>query len=95
MQPTLDYRTIANLEQVSTSRLRELQWAVDWYRVQYAKASENSNRAWADYDKAIEDKCPRDCINDCFCLATLLDGVKSMAWYEWQNAKENLLALMN
>lgn len=81
--------------EVSTSSLRELQWACDWWKKAYAEAGYQSETAWRLYGEAIDDQESQEAIEQLFIVATMFDGIKSDAWLNWESAKAQYLARMN
>lgn len=94
--PTLTYTTIRHLSEVTTSRVREMQWSIDYWQQQYAEAGAASGEMWRLYDAAIDNpESTREEKNDLLVLAQMFDENKRAAWWLWQNAKRNYLALCN
>jgi hypothetical protein len=91
----LDIRAILKLPQVSTSRVRELQWGMDWYAKQYGEAALQESLAWKLYDDAIENNAPVEEKNDIFIACKLFEANRIAAWQNWQECKRQYLELMN
>lgn len=83
------------LPQVTTSKTRELQFAIEWNSRQYGEASIASKQAWEMYNTAIDKNAPQEEVNDLFTIATMFDKFKHEMWHAWQDAKRDYLALMN
>jgi len=81
--------------EVDTSQLRELQWACDWWKRQYAEAGYQCALAWMVYGEAIDDGESHEQIEQLFVIATMFDGIRSDAWRKWDEAKAQYLARMN
>ena len=91
----LDTRTIWKLPQVSTSRVRELQWGMDWWKAQYEQAKADEAIAWKLYDDAIENKDPIEEKNSIFIACKLFEASRIDAYRQWQECKRQYLELMN
>ena len=93
----LDTRTraILKLPQVSTSRVRELQWGMDWYAKQYGEAALQESLAWKLYDDAIENNAPVEEKNDIFIACKLFKANRIAAYHQWQECKRQYLELLN
>ena len=91
----LNIQQLSQMPQITTSTIRELQWAIDWNQKLYSEASLNKAQAWQLYNEAIDNENPREEIEDLFAIAMMFECVAKEAWGAWQNAKRDYLALMN
>lgn len=91
----LDTRTILELPQVSTSRVRELQWGIDWYAKQYGEAALQESLAWKIYDDAIENGDPVEEKEAIFIACMSFKAARIEAYHQWQECKRQYLELMN
>lgn len=87
--------TFTAFPEVSTSLLRELQWACDWWKRQYAETGYQSVIAWELYGNAIDNEEPQAEIESLFEVATMFDNIRKDAWRKWDEAKAQYLAMMN
>ena len=86
---------ILNMPQVSTSYAREVAWAVDYWKREYAKVTAQSKTAWEQYNEAIDKELPRAEINEYYFIAKLFDELKRDTWHQLDDAKARYLALQN
>ena len=93
----LDTRTrkILNLPEMKTSRVRELQWGMEWYEKQYREAQEQEKLAWKIYDDAIENNDPIEEKNAIYIACKLFEANRIAAWQNWQECKRQYLELLN
>lgn len=91
----LDTRTIWKLPQVSTSRVRELQWGIDWYEKCYKEAKAHEDLAWKLYNDAIDAKEPREQIESIWIACKMFEASRIDAYRQWQECKRQYLELMN
>lgn len=93
----LDTRTraILKLPELTTSRVRELQWGMEWYEKQYKKAQEQEKIAWKIYDDAIENNDPIEEKNAIYIACKLFEANRIAAWQNWQECKRQYLEMMN
>lgn len=75
--------------------LRQLQLSIDFFSMHYAEAGEQKEIAWQLYNEAIDNEMPRHIINDLFATAQLFDDICRDTWAEWQEAKKQLLDVLN
>ena len=81
---------------VNSTRLDQLELAVDHWRKQKGEAQFQAKLAWALYDDAVDDPTSTmDEKNKLYCLAVMFETIAHGAWAEWQTAKQNLLAVYN
>lgn len=86
---------INQLPQVTTSRVRELQWGMEWYEKQYREAQEQEKLAWKIYDDAIENNDPIEEKNAIYIACKLFEANRIAAWQNWQECKRQYLELLN
>lgn len=93
----LDTRTraILKLPELTTSRVRELQWGMEWYEKQYKEAQEQEKIAWKIYDDAIENNDPIEEKNAIYIACKLFEANRIAAWQNWQECKRQYLEMMN
>jgi len=91
----LNTQQITALPQIETSKLRELQWSIQWSAQCYGEAAIGSSRAWDAYNSAVDNNASREEINDLSTIAKMFDCIKSDMYHAWQDAKRDYLALMN
>lgn len=93
MQPTITQ--INKLPQMATSYTREAQWAVEYWQRIHSESKTQCETAWKLYQDAVDNAEPREQINALFDMAVMFDNIRSEAWRHWDNAKAQLLALLN
>ncbi len=81
--------------EVATSSFRELQWACDWWKHQYAEAGYQSDVAWKMYGDAIDNEDEPAEIEELFKMATMFDDICKATWRKWDEAKAQYLAVLN
>lgn len=86
---------ILNLPNKVTSRVRELQWGMDWWKAQYEQAKDDEAIAWKLYDDAIENNDPIEEKNAIFIACKLFEATRIEAYHLWQECKRQYLELMN
>ena len=86
---------ILQLPQKVTSRVRELQWGMDWYEKCYKEAQEHEKLAWKIYDDAIENNDPIEEKNAIYIACKLFEANRIAAWQNWQECKRQYLEMMN
>lgn len=93
----LDTRTakILKLSEVTTSRVRELQWGIDWWKQQYEDAKAQEALAWKVYDDAIENNDPIEEKNAIFIACKLFEANRITAYQNWQECKRQYLEMLN
>lgn len=93
----LETRTlkILNLPEMATSRVRELQWGMEWYEKQYKEAQEQEKIAWKIYDDAIENNYPIEEKNAIYIACKLFESARIEAYHQWQECKRQYLEMMN
>lgn len=93
----LDTRTrkILNLPEMKTSRVRELQWGIGWWKTQYEEAKTNESLAWKLYDDAIENNDPIEEKNAIYIACKLFESARIEAYHQWQECKRQYLELLN
>lgn len=75
--------------------LRTLQLSIEFWKEKYAEAGSLKERAWRDYDNAIDMQLPRELISDLLGNAMLFDDICRDAWEEWEAVKKQLLDYLN
>ncbi len=93
----LETRTakILKLPEMATSRVRELQWGMEWYEKQYKEAQAQEALAWKVYDDAIENGASVDEKNSIFIACKLFEANRIAAYRNWQECKRQYLELQN
>ncbi len=87
---------IDKLPQVATSRIRELQWQIDWFAMAHAEAKQSTEIAWRAYNNAIDaDEPDKNEINALYEVAMMFDAIRRDAWHKWEAAKGQYLAMLN
>ena len=86
---------ILQLPQKVTSRVRELQWGMDWYEKCHKEAKAHEELTWKLYDDAIENKDARVQIESLYVVAEMFKANRIAAWREWQECKRQYLEMMN
>ena len=86
---------LSQFPEVETSQLRELQWACDWWKHQYAEAGYQSDVAWKMYGDAIDNEDEPVLIESLFEVATIFDEIRMDTWRKWDEANTQYLARMN
>ena len=87
---------IEKLPELGTSNLRELKWQIDWFAMCHTEAKQSTEIAWRTYNDAIDaDEPNKDEINALFEVTTMFDAIRVDAYCKWQNAKRDLLAVLN
>jgi hypothetical protein len=81
--------------EVATSSFRELQWACDWWKHQYAEAGYQSDVAWKMYGDAIDNEDEPALIESLFEVATIFDEIRRDTWHKWNEVKAQYLAMLN
>ena len=89
------FSKISVLPQVSTSRVRELQWGMDWYEKCHKEAKAHEDLAWKLYDDAIENGDPIEEKNAIYIACKLFEAARIEAYHNWQECKRQYLELMN
>lgn len=80
----------------NTSRARELQWCMEHYKNELARAGSQKEYAWRVYDKAIEDpNISREEKEEIAMMAEILDAIADEAWRDYEKAKADYLQLFN
>jgi len=86
---------ILQLPQKVTSRVRELQWGMDWYEKCHKEAKAHEDLAWKVYDDAIEKGASIEEKNSIFIACKLFEANRIAAYHEWQECKRQYLEMMN
>ncbi len=86
---------ILQLPQKVTSRVRELQWSMDWYEKCHKEAKAHEDLAWKVYDDAIEKGASIEEKNSIFIACKLFEANRIAAYHEWQECKRQYLEMMN
>jgi len=86
---------ILQLPQKVTSRVRELQWGMDWYEKCHKEAKAHEDLAWKVYDDAIEKGASIEEKNSIFIACKLFEANRIAAYREWQECKRQYLELLN
>ena len=86
---------ILQLPQKVTSRVRELQWGMDWYEKCHKEAKAHEDLAWTLYDDAIEKGASIEEKNSIFIACKLFEANRIAAYHEWQECKRQYLEMMN
>ena len=86
---------INQLPQVTTSRVRELQWGMDWWDKCHKEAKAHEDLAWKLYNDAIDNNDPRPQIESLYIVAKMFEANRIAAWQNWQECKRQYLDLMN
>lgn len=89
------FSKISVLPQVSTSRVRELQWGMDWYKKCHKEAKAHEDLAWKLYNDAIDAQEPREQIEALWIACKMFEANRIAAWHNWQECKRQYLELMN
>jgi hypothetical protein len=87
--------TVVILPQIITSGIRQLQWSINWNQKQYSEASLHKDQAWQFYNDAVDNNESKEQIDDLYAIVMMFEAIAKEAWYSWQNAKRDYLALMN
>lgn len=93
----LDTRTraILKLPKMTTSRVRELQWGIDWWNKCRKEAKAHEDLAWKLYNDAIDAQEPRAQIESLYVAAKMFEANRIAAYHNWQECKRQYLELMN
>ena len=75
--------------------LLQMKLAVDNWQKLHAEAGSQKERAWRDYNNAIDLGLPREVIDSLFGAAMLLDAICRDACKEHEQAKRDLLDLLS
>lgn len=94
MNNTLTKSYVTQLPQY-TPKLRELQLSIDWWNGLHSEAGSQKEQAWKMYQDAIDNEQPRHIINNLYATAQLFEMICADTWKEWQDAKKQLLDLLN
>lgn len=86
---------INQLPQIATSRVRELQWGIDWWAKCYGEAAAHESLAWKLYNDAIDNNDPRPQIESLYIVAKMFEANRIAAYHEWQECKRQYLEMMN
>lgn len=86
---------ILQLPQKVTSRVRELQWGMEWYEKQYKEAKAHEDIAWKVYDDAIESGASTEEKNSIFIACKVFEANRIAAYRDWQECKRQYLELLN
>jgi hypothetical protein len=82
-------------EMATSSRVRELQWGIDWWEKTYKesqKHEETAKQLWLD---AIDNGDSLEQINSLFIVLKMFESNRIAAWHEWQECKRQYLELLN
>ena len=86
---------ILQLPQKVTSRVRELQWGMDWYEKCHKEAKAHEDLAWTLYNDAIDQQQSREQSEDLWIACKLFEANRIAAYHEWQECKRQYLEMMN
>jgi len=86
---------ILKLPNKVTSRVRELQWGMDWYEKCHKEAKAHEDLAWKLYDDAIENDASIEEKDSLFLAGKIFEANRIAAYHEWQECKRQYLELMN
>ena len=86
---------IKQMPEIATSRVRELQWGIDWYAKLYTEMKYKEELAWKIYDDAIESGASTEEKNGIFLACKLFESNRIAAYREWQGCKRQYLELLN
>jgi hypothetical protein len=78
-----------------TPRARELQLSIEYWMKMYQEARVLSSVAWDEHTKAIDTSADPKAINALYGQGTMLEDIAIDAWQKWQDAKGEMLALLN
>lgn len=90
----LTYTTVRQLPKL-VPNLQTLQLSVEYWQKMHAEAGSLKEQAWRDYGKAVDDELPRMVISTLLANALLFDAICRDTWEEFEQAKHDLLELMN
>lgn len=80
----------------NTSRARELQWQMEFWKREYAKAGSQKEQAWKIYSEAVDDPCmSREEKEELYKMAAMFDAIADDTWRQLQQAKADYLQLFN
>lgn len=80
---------------IATPKLQELKLAVEFWSKMHAEAGLMKELAWQEYDKAIDAGLPDNAVHARFEQATLFEAICKDAWMKHEQAKRNLLDVLN
>ena len=86
---------ILQLPQKVTSRVRELQWGMDWYEKCHKESKAHEDLAWKLYNDAVDNEDAREKIESLYVVAEMFKANRIAAWHEWQECKRQYLELLN
>ena len=86
---------ILQLPQKVTSRVRELQWGMDWYEKCHKEAKAHEDLAWTLFNDAIDQQQSREQIEALWIACKLFEANRIAAYHEWQECKRQYLEMMN
>lgn len=93
---TLAHADITKLAVVNTTRITQLNLAIDHWHKQKGAAQFQTKLAWALYGDACDDPTSTmDEKNHLYGLAVMFETIAHEAWAQWQTAKQNRLAVNN
>lgn len=88
-------KTLFLTQPVTSSRVRELQWQLSWWKTQKEEAQTAARNAWRIYQEAVDQHCTKDEIDELRGVAEMFDSIAVDAWHKEDDAKRDYLALMN
>lgn len=93
----LTFTTIRRLPELkaNSTDIRQLELAAEYWQAMHAEAGSLKERAWREYNNAVDLQLPRAVIGDLLGKAILFDDICRDTWEEWEAAKQNLLTLHN
>ena len=86
---------ILKLPEVTTSRVRELQWGIGWWEMCFKEAKAQEEVANKVYLDAIDNGDPKEEIEALFIVCKMFEANRIAAWHEWQECKRQYLELLN
>lgn len=88
-------RAILKLPELTTSRVRELQWGMDWWEMCFKEAKAQEEVAIKVYCEAIDNGDSKEEIDTLFIVCKMFEANRIAAWQNWQECKRQYLEMMN
>lgn len=83
------------MPEVGTSRIRELQWGIDWWAKCYGEAALHEKIAYEAYYDAIDNNEPKEQRKTLFTVARMFEENRKAAYHQWQECKRQYLDMLN
>ena len=78
-----------------TPRAKELKWSIEFWEEQHKEALVLSSAAWKMHIDAIDNGDDKQTINELYAHGCLAEDIAIEYWGKWNDAKAELLALLN